>query len=499
MNESALHHAVEIFNDFNSRGIILNRDFEDDLWSFTDERKTVGIRFEVGHVAGWLGCTATVYVRCVKTYIAFQLGKIGLLQLQNIARLLCSISAMTADNVCQIKEFINHITEFLEIIPAGCGSRDAVIETLEERADHIISNQNAQRALADFRTYLRFDEIISRYWGSADDGRRLIYFPLYFWWKLTAILPLRPTELLLTPRNCLRGRVLSVRRTHLKGKGGRVNYSIDSDYDLHEYEISDHLAAELRAYLDATDNLKPNEIDTLLVPVNSFSGRVSDGSSRYYTYSRLRMCLFHFYDEAVVPSGADIGDIKLGDTRHLAMINLIISGGSPTACRELAGHADIGVSSHYYTNISNLVECATLEHLRKSKGGAAELVGSQRYPLARPGATHRVRGGWCDVMAVRNGNVSECLKVISNNGHIGECTCCAHFWPDDPGLRLRFYDKELGKQQVDADTEYLLHMVEVVRRGFGYSEDVGSAILRLQRSCDNYSKCIVESIEHGKT
>jgi len=495
----ALQHAVSIYNDFKMRGIILDGDFEDSAWLFTDEVKLVGIRFEVGAVAGWVGCAVYEYALCVKSYIAFQLGGLGLLQLQSIANTLCSMSGMEADDACQIGDHANHAAEFLKVLPTGCGSRDVVIEALEERASYKSRPRGEQRALADFRTYLRFDEIISRYWDSADGGKRLVYFPLYFWWKLTAILPLRPTELLLTPRNCLCGNALTVRRTRLKGSGKHVDYRIDGDYELHEYEISCHLASVLNDYIDATSAMKPNEIDTLFVPVDSYSGGVSDGSSRYYTYERLSTCLRRFYDEVVTPSGADIGNINLGDTRHLAMINLIISGGSPTICRELSGHADIAISSHYYANISSLVECATLEHFRKSKGGAAELVGSQQYPLAKPIQSHSVQGGLCDAMGVEAGDVSECVKVANSNGHIGECACCPHFWPDKNGLRLRFYDKDIGKQRVDADTGFLLNMVDVVRRGLGYMEDVGSAILRLQRSCDHYSKCILEDIEHGKT
>jgi hypothetical protein len=118
--------------------------------------------------------------------------------------------------------------------------------------------------------------------------------------------------------------------------------------------------------------------------------------------------------------------------------------------------------------------------------------------LAKPVETHRVQGGWCDAMAVKNGYISECLKVVSNNGYIGECLYCPHFWPDAHGIQMRFYDKDLGKQRVDSDTEYLLSMVELVRRGLGHTEDIGSAILRLQRSCDHYHKCILESIENGK-
>jgi len=499
IDDSILLHAEDIFNDFKNRGIILNGAFVDDLWIFSDERRSVGIPFVVDAVSDWVGCTAHVYSRCVKTYLTFQLGRIGLIQMQNLARILRLVSVMSAAEAYQIADHVNHVSEFLKIIPSGCGSRDVVIEALEERSNQEHSKKNARRALADFKSYLRFDEAIDRFWSVAGYEQRIEYFPLFFWWKLTAILPLRPTEFLLTPRDCLQGKVLTVRRTRLKNRDWRVNYSIEGDYELYRYEISDFLAAEIQAYKSATGAFKQNGIDTLLVPTNDFISRVSEESSRYYTYGRLRQCLRDFIGGVVTPSGTEIGSITLGDTRHLAMINLIISGGSPSACRDLAGHADIDISSHYYANISNLVECATLEHLRKSKSRKAAFVGKQQYSLAKPQEAHRVQGGLCDALGVENGDVSECLKVISSNGHIGECTCCSHYWPDKQGLRLKFYDKELGKQRVDADTEYLLHMVEVVRRGIGHSEDIGSAILRLQQSCAHYYACVLENIEHGKT
>jgi len=497
INDMSAHHAVGVFNDYKARGVILNDNYDDSRWLFTNQTKNVGILFDVDSVSDWIGCTTSDYSKCIKLFVTFQLGKLGLIMLQSIVYQFRLLAAMTAGDACRIDDYLNHVIVFLELLPAGCESRDYVIETLEERANHTSADTKKQRVLARFYTYLKFDEIISRHWNSIDQFQKIVYFPLYFWWKLTAILPLRPTEFLLTPRDCLQGKMLTVRRTRLKGKGGHVNYNINGDYELRQYEISDQLASDLNAYINATDSLTPNKIDTLLIPVTGYAGNDDVGDSRYYTYRRLRQCLLNFYNEIIFPSKADIDVITLGDTRHLAMINLIISGGSPTVCRELAGHADIDVSSHYYANISNLVECVTIERLRNGRGGKAGIVGRPHYALTKPNAVHRVSNGWCDALSVKNGDVGECLKVMSNNGHIGECTCCGHFWPDDEGLWLSFYDDKLGKQRIKADTEYLLQMIEVVRRGLGYTEDIGSAVLRLQRSCDHYSKCILERIEHG--
>ena len=73
-----------------------------------------------------------------------------------------------------------------------------------------------------------------------------------------------------------------------------------------------------------------------------------------YSYDCLKTTKDDFYKNVL--AGKEIPVVNLGDTRHIAMMNLIISGGSPRMCMELAGHANIGISSHYYTNMAELVE-----------------------------------------------------------------------------------------------------------------------------------------------
>ncbi len=57
------------------------------------------------------------------------------------------------------------------------------------------------------------------------------------------------------------------------------------------------------------------------------------------------------------------------------------------------------------------------------------------------------------------------------------------------------FDERIGKQQVDADSRYLIQMIELTRKGIGNTEDIGSALLRLQRSSDHYGKCLWEKYE----
>jgi len=387
----------------------------------------------------------------------------------------------------------------LQIIPGGGAERDYVIEALEDRAERNINRRKGkQRRLADFNTYLKFNEILGDFWLAANKRQRLFYFPLYFWWNLTAILPLRPMEFLLTPRDCLETgsngeSILTVRRTKLKGGFEKIAYRIADDYECKKYALHDSLADELRSYLEATENMRRTKIDTLFLhqPHFNYMGISRKPSSTYYSYACLNTCLRYFYSEAI-DGRYDVTRIHLGDTRHIAMASLIISGGSPVICRDLAGHSDIDISSHYFSNISNLVECVTLERYRKTKASGADISGAPKYPITLQDVRSRVTDGWCGAPAVAAGDIGECLKAAGDHGQIGDCAHCGHYWPDNPGVRVAFFDEKAGRQRVDADAQYLMRMIELVRKGLGHEEDIGSALLRLQRSSNHYGNCLWE-------
>ena len=118
----------------------------------------------------------------------------------------------------------------------------------------------------------------------------------------------------------------------------------------------------------------------------------------------------------------------------------------------------------------------------------------QRILLNRciPENKSRVADGWCASAAMKGDSIDDCLKILSNNGHIGDCRYCRYYQPDDPGIHLAFYDEKAGKAQVDADSRYLIRMIELARRGLGHEEDIGSALLRLQHSGDCYGKFLWE-------
>jgi len=507
LDGTVLRMVKDIFEDYRQRGIIITGTFEDMSWTLTNEAKNVGLAmlsFEGGTkkaAMSWIGCTYPQYVKCVKAYILLNLGELSLDSLQELVRFLNRLSVTDSENVAQLIEYGTHIVSLLQLIPGGNERRDAVIADLEERMEQRVWRKKTakQRRLADFKSYLRFQKVLSNFWRHADERQKLFYFPLYFWWNLTAILPLRPMELLLMPRNCLFMRngenIITVRRTKLKGGKEKIGYSIADDYKLHEYVVNTQLAEELLWYMKSTEAMRQTEINTLFLTEPHFdyiAGKGGVWRSRYYSYDSLNTCRRYFYNEVVKPQGEDISEIRLGDTRHIAMTNLILSGGSPVVCRELAGHSNIDISSHYYSNISNLVECMTLERFRKSRSAETMISGSSKYYITKPQDAQKVYGGLCTSAAYKDGEVSDCLKCVGNNGNIGDCRYCSYYLPDNPGFMLEFNDDKFAKAQLDADCKYLICMIELVRKGFGYTEDIKTALLRLQHSGDRYGKCLLE-------
>jgi len=65
------------------------------------------------------------------------------------------------------------------------------------------------------------------------------------------------------------------------------------------------------------------------------------------------------------------------------VVNIVAEGGTPHMAMLLAGHSDITMSSHYYSNIANMIECKTYRKYKaiSSKKDRFEF-GKNFYPLS---------------------------------------------------------------------------------------------------------------------
>lgn len=509
IDDESLKRAENIFSYYKKHGVIQTGTFGGDEWELCDERNRVRLCFGLSdelfyrNAESWAGCTSDCYRDAAKAYVLFQMGMLSLHSLRNVANTLRQLGESGFDQAVAVRKNAGHAAVFLQLIPGYSTERDAVIESLEENNSVSGRKKGGSRELADFKSYFRFHDVLDRFWVSAAEPAKLFYFPMFLWWNLTAILPLRPTEFLMMPRDCLvcsgDENFITVRRTRLKGGNSRITYSIEGDFEKKLYPVSWRLAKEIKWYQELTNGMHPSPIGALFRREASSYYEKWDKRAAItlpYGYMNLSFALKVFYREALSERN-DISMIHLGDTRHIAMMNLIISGGSPTVCMELAGHEDIDVSSNYYANMANLVECATYEMYRKGKKGSHVLVQGQReYQFVQPDGLTRVKDGWCRSSRRKGLGVEDCISAVNSLGEMGDCKCCRYFMADIQGVHLDFYDTAKGRENVDADSWFLMHMIEAVRQGIGLQEDIKSAMLRLQQSCMHYRDCLIKS--YGK-
>jgi hypothetical protein len=512
IDKNTIKQARKVFNKYKDKKVILNEDFSDNTWKTTNQIATVSFRFEYScldyhkNAKQWIGCSYQYFLKATKTYIVLKLGSISLIKLQQLIRDFHNLLSYSYTDILDKKmKYCEHTLELLKILSYPCQDRDLVIETIEE-SNVYKKNNKKQRLLANFSTYFTFHDVMNNFWNHASNTLKLQYFPLRLWWTLTSILPLRPTEFLLIPHDCIAhvdGQwILSIRRTTLKGGPRKKTYRINEDYEVNKYIITSAMCHEILEYMESTKDMVKSKLDTLFIqePHNMLVGQNVSNNNHYYSYTNLSTCLKKFQEQYIQNQNSNSVLINLGDTRHIAMINLIISGGSPTICKELAGHHDINISSHYYSNISKFIECATYEAYKKSLDNTATI--RKHRPKSLKHDVVKVDAGYCDSDKFSDGSIDDCIKHMDSNGEIGNCMECPHLIDGKHGMYIAFTDPKKRKNQVDHDSKALIEAIDSVRKGIGFNEDIQSALLRLQHSSTWYRECLKKELEvneNGKT
>ena len=471
-SEDCLGLAMGIFSRLQESGVVTKGSFEDSVWTLTNETDVCRLRFpddEEAYMAGagiWTGVPFREYVQALKSFLLLQTGSVSLEGLRDQLR---ELSLLTEDPDPLESGFApsQASLRLLGFLSGGGPVRDHVSSVLEDlivwkRRDH------ARRDLAGFSDYLRFDRELDAFWKSSTEEEKRRFFLIRIWWRLTCILPLRPTELLVTPWDCIRQSdgqyFLTIRRTKLKKRKGSLGYRVVTDYSACTYEVPAALAEEILWYKvsvtaalkGCSDKDKDKDKDSSALCLSYLFG-----GSRPLPYQDARLLLRSFLGDVL--GWEDVSAIHLGDTRHLSMIGLIISGGSPVICRELAGHESVDIASHYYTNTSRIVRSASYFFTR-DRGKSCSLV-SAPFRLPPEGARlHPVPGGMCGAPQVLSGDISECMKNIPEGGSPGDCAGCPRYYPDRDHLHRV---SSRSAEEVPSDTPFLFSLLDRLRKEQG--------------------------------
>lgn len=516
LDEVLIEDAKQSFTRYKKNGVLQGCVFEDSVWNLTDEvekyrldfRKIQGpYRFVIENK---LELSAEDFEFAAKIYCVMLLG---IRELDYIRTMLVGLRKVLHGLMMQDRPeavlstlrdaYLMTQREFWVLFQTENEPIQRIQQWMERYQSKAESKQQ-RRELSPMTSYFRFSEIMERFWTHAGKQDKLDYFPLWFWWNISVVLPMRPTEVVLTPRDCIQKNEngtfqLTIRKDKLKGGQELHGYCIEADYERHTYTIPQEIGQEIVWYIQNTESYAENQNHLL------FRHPKRDS----YKYKDLRNLLCRFYD-VVVPNYFDVVEsgkneiaddeicrIQLGDTRHIAMISLILQGSNPTVCRDLAGHRNVDISAHYYGNISELVDSVTYELARKKK--RTQKV-EAHIPKIRPlyGMQYvEIAGGRCySPDFAKDGSVDDCIANWEDGGEMGDCTNCRYFRSTDRSFHLIDL-KPQRKEALNEHFQYIQKMIQWVRGSRITLEALDREMQKLNGLITTYTQILEQEDPNG--
>ncbi|WP_226603038.1 integrase [Bacillus cereus] len=354
------------FSKWKTANIIENESFYDTKWFIRDkDYNRRGILFDIE-----LYSTLNIALKCYTIYLIELHFSVN--HIQNVIHCIKeSIQISKAFN-------INYLTDLEEYISKhNYGKRGdlarytinffSFIEIINSNkfidiCSPFINNIQKNRDLPNYRHILYFDEKIEQFLNEGTKFELQKYFPIVLWWKITTVIPMRPTEFLKLKRNCV----------------------IQIKNNVNKYEITLPRIKEkgtLLRDLDITDTLQINkDIYDLVQTFKSFLPK-EDNSQYLFTYKYYEMYKEHFGSERTrhteflslrqFDSLIDqfyreilkkkytydqIDQISPGDTRHLAFCNMMLQGFNMLTIATIGGHKRLDKQKSYWSHLTYFTE-----------------------------------------------------------------------------------------------------------------------------------------------
>lgn len=431
---------LDIFLKYIQKGVIKGS-YESDLWIGTSGIKHTELDFGFReyryktHTGKLLGFTAPELKESLKCYAISIFGvyiwKTIALRLKTIRKFLISFGDLEyrindTEEICLI-EFFGYI-----------GLPETEIDKILAQIPVVATAPAHQRQLEHMINYVALDnELTDLYAAELPETEFIKWFPLYFWCKISFILPMRATETLVTPYECIQHRnddiYLRIRRTMLKKGARKVFYDIDQDYRIFEYKIPEiDCIKQIEKYQKLTGNhqrrflfdysdLSINKILSL----HQFNMLITEFFQEYlignhkYDYSRFATGIKEF-----IP-------VTAGDSRPIAMSNLYYQDNSADICRQLADHMHLTTSEGYYTNVSNTVLATSIMELQRKINQGYQQMKTYENSYKKAMSQLRTTSACSSLhQPLLTGDISDCVA----ENHLEECLGCRYYTPSEVEL-----------------------------------------------------------------
>ncbi|OIK11274.1 site-specific integrase [Bacillus sp. MUM 13] len=383
--QDSIEEAIEILENETNRKTLSQCRFEEDKWyleiPLKAKRRSIDFNDIKEVVQFNVNINTEDFINIVKCWTAsllehgYNAETIGTMVNEGLRTFIILTKGFTETNEEELIEEIVNLSIFKQknICSSTLNFLDYCPYLGEEYASLLYSikpNIEAKaRLLPPSKDILIFSKIIEDYFSrelSELEYRK--WFPVWLWWNLTTLIPLRPSEFCTIERDCLINNdgnfYIKLPRHKQRFNNKRQIQIID------EINIPEELYRKIEAYKQITKTF--GRTDTLI----SYLSITKCGNKlNPYMYSLpvFRDHLNDFYEEIVfgeykvteiTPSGDQLFITKRllpGDTRHLAFINLNRQGYHPVEIARIGGHSHLQSQNHYFNHVQNFVDLEILE------------------------------------------------------------------------------------------------------------------------------------------
>jgi len=244
----------------------------------------------------------------------------------------------------------------------------------------------SSKYVLSFSYYLEkhFTQLLNQFIKHGEINKELLLiYPLIIWWKLTNIIPMRPSEFCLLKRDATfksdEKHYIKLPRHKLKNpKRIQIPDKLLIDEELYQL---------IESYVKLTEQY--GRTDTLISFRSIIKGNPSTNRAvvsknlNQFKLSNLDSLIKDFYKTMNNTYNCEIlkeNYIRPGDTRHFAFISLMMQGYSPVEIARLGGHQTIRAQYHYSAHQEYWVDCEVFELMKKIKNSKKAVKHTETIP-----------------------------------------------------------------------------------------------------------------------
>ncbi|WP_051318442.1 hypothetical protein [Cohnella thermotolerans] len=360
----------DAFNNLKEAGYLIADSFDDVLWKMTSESadRYFSMRFDlevyrelnlalkgfilIRRISGKSPRTCKKECNLLKAIIIKTRKLSDMNELENFFYSTSKPNAWYM--ACTLQNFVNfHKPKSADKVLEICG--------------HITRSHHDNRDLPDFEEVLQFDDLINDLFEQAWSQEHFPYLPILLWWRITNVIPMRPNEFFQIKFDCLqeaeRSHWLTVPR--IKNKSTDINEVIEWE----TIQIDHNIFVSIQSYKQVLLNLLEYEPEYLfpLEYYQRYRKRQVNMDAKRFNDVRFSYLLKEFYRVIVKEKFKyqSARKIKPGDTKHFAIINMVLQGFNMLSVARMAHHEQIESQENYFYHAAHFADSFVYHLARK--------------------------------------------------------------------------------------------------------------------------------------